>query len=87
MLQQTIIAGDTENLTANAFTRTGYEFTGWNTDADGNGTAYADEAAFTASSDEQRVTPYAQWKKLTLLVPARYKLQNADAVIPTNSLR
>ena len=82
MLQQTIIAGDTENLTANAFTRAGYEFTGWNTDADGNGTAYADEAAFTASGDEQRVTLYAQWKKLTFACTARYKLQNADGSYP-----
>ena len=84
MLQQTIIAGDTENLTANAFTRTGYEFTGWNTDAEGNGTAYADEAAFTASGDEQRVTLYAQWKKLTFACTARYKLQNADGSYPSN---
>ena len=84
MLQQTIIAGDTENLTANAFTRTGYEFTGWNTDADGNGTTYADEAAFTASGDEQRVTLYAQWKKLTFACTARYKLQNADGSYPSN---
>ena len=84
MLQQTIIAGDTDNLTANAFTRTGYEFTGWNTDAEGNGTAYTDEAAFTASGDEQRVTLYAQWKKLTFACTARYKLQNADGSYPSN---
>lgn len=82
MLQQAIIAGNTENLTANAFTRTGYEFTGWNTDTEGNGTAYADEATFTASSDEQRVTLYAQWKKLTFACTARYKLQNADGSYP-----
>lgn len=82
MLQQTIIAGDTENLTANAFTRTGYEFTGWNTDAEGSGTAYADEAAFTASGDEQRVTLYAQWQKLTFACTARYRLQNADGSYP-----
>ena len=82
MLQQTIIAGDTENLTANAFTRTGYEFTGWNTDAAGNGTAYSNQAAFTASSDEQRVTLYAQWQKLTFACTARYKLQNADGSYP-----
>lgn len=82
MLQQTIIAGNTEDLTTNAFTRTGYEFTGWNTDADGNGTTYADEAAFTASGDEQRVTLYAQWKKLTFACTARYKLQNADGSYP-----
>ena len=84
MLQQTITAGDTDKLTANAFTRTGYEFTGWNTDAEGNGTAYADEAVFAASGDEQRVTLYAQWKKLTFACTARYKLQNADGSYPSS---
>jgi uncharacterized repeat protein (TIGR02543 family) len=45
-------------LTANAFTRTGFTFTGWNTAANGTGTSYADEASypFTASA-----TLYAQW--------------------------
>lgn len=45
-------------LTANTFTRSGYTFSGWNTAADGSGTAYADGAsyAFTAST-----TLYAQW--------------------------
>ena len=37
-------------LTANTFTRAGFAFTGWNTAANGSGTAYADGAsyAFTA---------------------------------------
>ncbi len=45
-------------LTLNTFTRTGYTFSGWNTAANGSGTAYADGATypFTAS-----VTLYAQW--------------------------
>ena len=45
-------------LTTNAFTRAGYTFSGWNTAADGSGTAYADGAtyAFGASA-----TLYAQW--------------------------
>jgi uncharacterized repeat protein (TIGR02543 family) len=48
-------------LTANAFTQKGYSFAGWNTAADGSGTAYADTATypFTAS-----VTLYAQWTAL-----------------------
>ena len=47
-----------QNLAANAFTRSGYTFAGWNTVADGSGSSYADAAAymFTAS-----VTLYAQW--------------------------
>jgi len=56
------MAAETHNvptaLTANAFTRTGYIFTGWNTVAGGTGTSYANGATypFTAS-----VTLYAQW--------------------------
>ena len=34
---QTIIAGESANLYKNAFTRDGYNFTGWNTRADGEG--------------------------------------------------
>ena len=52
-------------LTANAFTDTGYAFTGWNTIAAGGGTAYAGGASypFTAS-----VTLYAQWSANALTV-------------------
>ena len=49
-------------LTANSFTRSGYTFAGWNTQADGKGTSYADQATLTAtSSDKGLVTLYAQW--------------------------
>ncbi len=52
------IAGVATNLTTNAFTRSGYTFTGWNTAADGSGTSYANNAsyAFTANA-----TLFAQW--------------------------
>ena len=45
-------------LSANAFSRTGYAFAGWNSAADGSGTAYADGASdpFTANQ-----TLFAQW--------------------------
>ena len=52
-----------QNLTANAFTRTGYTFNGWNTAKDGSGTSYADKASvknLTATADG-KVTLYAQW--------------------------
>ena len=45
-------------LTANTFTRTGYTFSGWNTAADGSGTAYTDGATYNFSAD---VTLYARW--------------------------
>ncbi|MCR5361315.1 MAG: InlB B-repeat-containing protein [Bacteroidales bacterium] len=40
--------------------RTGYNFLGWNTLANGNGTSYTPGATFSTNAD---VTLYAQWKK------------------------
>ena len=53
-------------LTANAFSRTGYEFSGWNTKADGKGTAYANKASVRNLANTQGavVNLYAQWKAL-----------------------
>jgi uncharacterized repeat protein (TIGR02543 family) len=54
-------------LTANAFAREGYTFAGWNTSADGTGTAYADKASVKNLTTEAKapVTLYAQWKQIT----------------------
>ena len=46
------------NLTTNGLSRSGYSFTGWNTAANGTGTAYADSASYSFAAD---VTLYAQW--------------------------
>ena len=57
-------------LTANGFTKTGYTFKGWNTKADGSGTAYADKASVKnlTTTNGGTVTLYAQWtaKKYTV---------------------
>ncbi len=45
-------------ISANTFTRTGYTFTGWNTEADGTGISYDDEENIIIESD---TTLYAQW--------------------------
>ena len=45
-------------LTANTFTRAGYTFSGWNTAANGSGTAYANGATYSFAAD---LTLYAQW--------------------------
>ena len=53
-------------LPANAFTRSGYYFVGWNTMADGSGTGIADKAEIrnlTATNGET-VSLYAQWKNI-----------------------
>ncbi len=46
------------NLAANGFSRAGYTFTGWNTDQNGNGTAYTNEQSYDFSAD---LTLWAQW--------------------------
>ena len=53
-----------KELTANIFTRPGYTFSGWNTEADGSGTAYADGQSVSNLTSENNgsVTLYAQWK-------------------------
>lgn len=58
--------GKTENLTANGFTRNGYRFTGWNTQADGKGTSYTDgqEVTNLSTVDNDKITLYAQWIKV-----------------------
>ncbi|MGB7104681.1 MAG: G1 family glutamic endopeptidase [Acidimicrobiales bacterium] len=47
-----------EALTTNSFTYSGYTFDDWNTDSDGLGTAYANDATYPFTSS---VTLYAQW--------------------------
>lgn len=52
----------TTTATANQFTRTGYTFTGWNTKADGTGTAYHAGATIAYPVESKTLTLYAQWK-------------------------
>ena len=56
----------TSTLTVNGFTKTGYTFTGWNTQVGGGGTSYANSASYSFATD---LTLYAQW---TLVPPAMY---------------
>lgn len=55
-------------LTTNAFTRTGYTFVGWNTKADGTGTAYLDGASVSNLASSGTVTLYAQWAVISYIV-------------------
>jgi uncharacterized repeat protein (TIGR02543 family) len=50
-------------LTANAFTRAGYTFDGWNTAADGSGTSYANLQSVSFANGG-KTTLYAQWLSL-----------------------
>ncbi|MGN1155738.1 MAG: InlB B-repeat-containing protein [Agathobacter sp.] len=57
-------------LTANGFTKTGYTFAGWNTNASGTGTSYADKASVSklSATDGATVTLYAKWTENTYTI-------------------
>ena len=61
MADQSFTYDVAQNLTANAFTRTNYVFTGWNTQADGKGTGYDDGQEVINLATSGTVTLYAQW--------------------------
>ena len=56
---ETRVASGTTLTVGGAPTRSGYTFTGWNTAADGKGTAYANGSTIKMDA---HVTLYAQWK-------------------------
>ena len=49
-------------LSKNTFTKSGYEFVRWNTNVDGTGTPYADEATVLNLATSGSITLYAEWK-------------------------
>ena len=59
-----------QTLTPNTFTQTGYSFTGWNTQADGKGLRYEDEAEVQNLTTEEgaNITLYAQWTANTYTI-------------------
>ncbi len=66
MTSQTFTYNQAQTLTANAFTRTGYTFNGWNTKSDGSGYSYTDKQSITLTT--AGLTLYAQWKANTYTV-------------------
>ena len=52
---------ETITIAENAFTRSMFKFTGWNTKADGTGTSYNSGASLVVT---ENVTLYAQWKDM-----------------------
>ena len=59
MTPQTVLEKIDAELNENAFTREGFNFSGWNTAADGTGTPYADKATVKLT---ENTTLYAQWE-------------------------
>ena len=59
-----------KNLTANGYVKNGYQFVGWNTQANGSGTSYSDKQSIKnlTATNGGTVTLYAQWKPYTLTI-------------------
>lgn len=74
--------GVAKTLTANAFTRTGYTFKGWNTKPDGSGTSYTNSQSVSnlTSTDGATVTLYAQWTVNTYTYNIVYKSSTGKAL-------
>ncbi|MGB9111763.1 MAG: InlB B-repeat-containing protein [Acidimicrobiales bacterium] len=58
MSAESYTTGAAQALTPNAFTFTGHTFTGWNTAANGSGTAYTDRQVISISA---AISLFAQW--------------------------
>ncbi len=61
MDNQLFTYGVQQALTSNSFARAGYVFAGWNTVADGSGTAYTDAQSVLNLLESGTLTLYAQW--------------------------
>jgi hypothetical protein len=74
---QNNLYNEEKNVAENAFKLPGYRFTGWNTEADGSGVAFADKDPYNVPNDKdaentfKKVVPagsdvvlYAQWEKI-----------------------
>ena len=70
MNQQTFTYDVAQALNQNTFTRTGYSFTGWNTQANGSGSTYVDKAEVQNLTTEEgaNITLYAQWTANTYTI-------------------
>lgn len=77
---------ESKALNQNTIVRTGYTFTGWNTNADGTGQGYSDEETVTnlVSQDNGSITLYAQWvankASITVTLPEYNEVNNLFSV-------
>ncbi|MFV0392983.1 MAG: InlB B-repeat-containing protein [Coprobacillaceae bacterium] len=80
MADQKILTGYPDNLNINRFIYAGYDFVEWNTQPDGSGTSYANQASITVSQD---ITLYAIWAKdATKWATVTYEANTGASVTP-----
>ena len=68
------VGSESYTIRSNMFTRSGYNFTGWNTQANGGGTSYSAGASY---SDLANLDLYAQWSRITYTI--KYDKNASDA--------
>ena len=79
MDDQTVNEFEPTALNTNAFTKEGYVFDGWNTEADGSGDYYDEEATVLLLDD---LTLYAQWIWQNNMVEGYQLITSADQLVP-----
>jgi uncharacterized repeat protein (TIGR02543 family) len=86
MLSELVPQGGNHSVPTSAFTRTGYRFTGWNTEADGDGTFY--RIGETINNVRRSVTLYAQWTPTyTYNTPAAIEANGVTATVTFDKVR
>ena len=79
-----LACGKAVTLPSGSFTRPGYVFTGWNTKADGTGTAYKNKAKVTFCTDAAAVILYAQWQEIHYTVTYKNVALGSEGGNPTS---
>lgn len=81
MYDTTVTYSTATTLSKNGYYLVGYEFTGWNTKADGTGTAYADEASYvwTGTQKGEKINLYAQWKPIQTKMTVSISAPSSDS--------
>lgn len=87
MADETFTYGTSKALTTNTFTKTGYTFAGWNTNADGTGTSYTNGQSVSNLTAENNgvVTLYAKWTAIeyTITYNDLYDITHSNPTIYT----
>lgn len=79
MDDQCFIDGEKRTLDRNLFSRTGYTFSGWNTQPDGKGIFYSDCQEVNLNPGEE-LHLYAQWEKIVSNGSVTFALGDIDGV-------
>lgn len=86
MPNQSII-GNSATLDANLYTYSGHYFNGWNTEAAGTGTSYADEDTFAVPATGTSTILYAQWEESIITFDDAFAASRKNRDTTTNKYK